>query len=322
MRQSSLAAALVAVGLMVAGADPARGQGFPNKPLRLVTVGAGGGSDLMARIIVRDLAPALGQPIVIENRAGGVIAIETVARAAPDGYTILFYSSSVWVLPLLQPMPYDPVRDFSPITTAASSPTVLVVHPSVAAKSVPELIALARAKPGELNYATGASGSATHLPGELFKAMAGVNIVRVPYKGTAPALNDVIGGHVQVMFCTPEAVSTHVRSGRLRALAVTSAQPSALFPGLPTVAAAGGLPGYESTVSYSFFAPARTPAALINRLNREIARVLDKPEVKERFQSSGVEVASSSPAQVTALMKAEIARWTKVIKEANIRADN
>jgi tripartite-type tricarboxylate transporter receptor subunit TctC len=156
----------------------------------------------------------------------------------------------------------------------------------------------------------------------LFKSMAGVNFVRVPYKGTAPALNDVIGGHVQVMFCTPEAVSTHVRSGRLRALAVTSAQPSTLFPGLPTVAAAGELPGYESTVSYSFFAPARTPAALIDRLNREIARVLEKPDVKERFQSGGVEVASSSPAQVTALMKAEIARWSKVIKTANIRADN
>ena len=321
MQLSSLVAAMVCVGLMVHGAGPALGQAYPNKPLRLVTVGAGGGSDLMARIIVRDLAPALGQPLVIENRAGGVIAIETVAKAAPDGYTILFYSSSVWVLPLMQPMPYDPVKDFSPITTAASSPTVVVVHPAVAAKSIPELIALAKARPGELNYATGASGSATHLPGELFKSMAGVNIVRVPYKGTAPALNDVIGGHVQLMFCTPEAASSHIRSGRVRALAVTSAQPSTLFPGLPTVAAAGGLPGYESTVSYHFFAPARTPVNIIKQLNREIARVLDKPDVKERFQSGGVEVASSSPAQVTALMKSEIARWSKVIKAANIRAD-
>ncbi len=321
MRLSMFAAALVSAGLIVTSAGPAHGQAFPNKPLRLVTVGAGGGSDLMARIITRDLAPALGQPVVIENRAGGVIAIETVAKAAPDGYTILFYSSSVWVLPLLQAMPYDPVKDFSPITAAASSPTVLVVHPSVAAKSVPELIALAKAKPGELNYATGASGTATHLPGELFKAMAGVNIVRVPYKGTAPALNDVIGGHVQVMFCTPEAVSSHIRSGRVRALAVTSAQPSALFPGLPTVAAAGGLPGYESTVSYHFFAPARTPANIIKQLNQEIARVLAKPDVKERFQSGGVEAAGSSPAYVTAIMKSEIARWSKVIKAANIRAD-
>jgi len=170
-------------------------------------------------------------------------------------------------------------------------------------------------------FEAGASGSATHLPGELFKSMAGVNIVRVPYKGTAPALNDVIGGHVQLMFCTPEAASSHIRSGRVRALAVTSAQPSTLFPGLPTVAAAGGLPGYESTVSYHFFAPARTPVNIIKQLNREIARVLDKPDVKERFQSGGVEVASSSPAQVTALMKSEIARWSKVIKAANIRAD-
>jgi tripartite-type tricarboxylate transporter receptor subunit TctC len=321
MRPSNFVAVAVVATLAAAGAGAALGQAYPSKPLRLVTVGVGGGSDLMARIITRDLSPNLGQPVVIENRPGGVIAIETVARAAPDGYTILFYSSSVWVLPLLTPMPYDPVKDFSPITTAASSPTVLVVHPSVAVKSVPELIALARAKPGELNYATGASGTATHLPGELFKSMAKVNIVRVPYKGTAPALNDVIGGHVQVMFCTPEAVSTHVKSGRVRALAVTSAQPSSLFPGLPTVASAGGLPGYESTVSYHFFAPAKTPATLIDRLNKEIARVLDKADVKERFQSGGVEVAASTPAQVTALMKAEIARWSKVIKEAGIRAD-
>jgi len=321
MRLSNFVAAAIALTLPVCGAGPALGQAYPNKPLRLVTVGAGGGSDLMARIITRDLAPALGQPVVIENRAGGVIAIETVAKAAPDGYTILFYSSSVWVLPLLQTMPYDPVKDFSPITAAASSPTVLVVHPSVAVKSVPELIALAKAKPGELNYATGASGSATHLPGELFKAMAGVNIVRVPYKGTAPALNDVIGGHVQVMFCTPEAVSSHIRSGRVRALAVTSAQPSVLFPGLPTVASAAGLPGYESTVSYHFFAPARTPANIIKQLNQEIGRVLAKPDVKERFQSGGVEAAGSTPAYVTAIMKSEIARWSKVIKAAGIKAD-
>jgi tripartite-type tricarboxylate transporter receptor subunit TctC len=249
-----------------------------------------------------------------------VLAIETVAKAAPDGYTLLSYSSSVWVLPLLQPMPYDPVRDFSPITMAANSPMVLVVHPSVAVKSVAELVALAKARPGELNYASGVSGSASHLPGELFKFMAGVNIVRVPYKATGPALNDLLGGHVQVMFAAPAAATAHMKSGRLRALAVTSAQPSALIPNLPTVAASG-LPGYEAGVSYSFFAPAKTPAVLIERLNQEIARVLSRSDVKESFLNSGVEAVSSSPAQVMATMKAEIARWTKVIKAANIRAD-
>jgi tripartite-type tricarboxylate transporter receptor subunit TctC len=306
---------------LVAGvATSAFSQPFPNRPLRVVTTAAGGGSDLMARLIAQGLISGIGQQVVVDNRGGGVLAIETVAKAAPDGYTLLFYSSSVWVLPLLQPMPYDPVRDFSPITTAASSPIILVVHPSVPAKSVGELIALAKAKPGELNYGSGASGSATHLPGELFKSMAGVNITRVPYKGTGPAVNDLLGAHVQLMFATPEAVSAHIKSGRLRALAVTSAQPSALLPNLPTVAASG-LPGYEAGVSYSFFAPAKTPPARIERLNHEITRVLSKPDLKERFMSSGVEISGSSPAQVTATMKAEIARWTKVIKEANIRAE-
>ncbi|MEK7877069.1 MAG: tripartite tricarboxylate transporter substrate-binding protein, partial [Pseudomonadota bacterium] len=261
-----------------------------------------------------------GQQVIVENRGGsGVIPIEIVAKALPDGYTLLVFGTTLWLLPLIQKVSYNPVSDFSPITLAAITPLLLVVHPSLPVKSITELIAWAKAKPGELNYASGISGSATHLPAELFKAMAGVNIVRVAYKGGGPALTALIGGEAQVMFATSSGAAPHVNSGRLRALAVTSAQPSRLFPDLPTVAAAG-LPGYDAASIMCIFAPARTPAALINRLNQEIVRVLNKPDVKERFIKAGSEVVAGSPAQLAATMKSDMATMGKVIKDAGIRA--
>ncbi|MBI4188930.1 MAG: tripartite tricarboxylate transporter substrate binding protein, partial [Betaproteobacteria bacterium] len=263
------------------------------------------------------------QVVIVENRGGSpAIAGETVAKATPDGYTLLLGTNSLWILQLIQNTPYDTLRDFSPLTIASRSPNILVVHPSLPVKSVKELIALAKAKPGALSYASGPVGSAPHLAPELFKAMAGVDIVRIGYKGGAPALNGLIGGEAQLMFAVASGgvMTTFVKSGRLRALAVTTAQPSELAPGLPTVAASG-LPGYESDTIAGMLAPARTPARLINRLNQEIVRVLNRADVKERLFNVGTEVVSGSPAEFAAVLKSEMAKWGKVIKDAGIRAD-
>jgi tripartite-type tricarboxylate transporter receptor subunit TctC len=233
---------------------------------------------------------------------------------------LLVTTNALWVLPFIQKVNFDPVADFVPISTAALSPTILVVHPSLPAKSAKELIALAKAKPGELNYASAGTGSSPHLAAELFKAMAEVNIVRIPYKGSGPALNGLIGGQVQMMFGTAGSVSPLITSGKLRALAVTSAQPSPLFPGLPALADSG-VPGYRSETVYGAFAPAGTPPAVVSRLNREIVLALERPEVKEKFLNAGVESAGSSPTQFAALIKSDMARMGKVIKDAGIRAD-
>lgn len=309
------------VGLMAAGADVVSGQTYPNKPIRMVTSAAGGSADFAARLIAQGLTGDLGQQVVVDNRGGSVsTSVGIVAKAPPDGYTLLLYASSLWIAPLLQQVPYDPVRDFSPIILAASSPYILVVHPAVPATSVKELIALAKAKMGELNYGSSGLGTANHLAAELFNAMAGVNIVHVPYKGAGPALNALIGGQLQLMFPSAGSVTSHIKSGRLRALGVTSAEPSALAPGLPTVAASG-VPGYESLLIMGIFAPAGVPAALIKRLNQEIVKVLQKADVKEKLFNSGVEAVGGSPEQLAVSVKSEMARLGKVIKDAGIRAD-
>jgi hypothetical protein len=293
------------------------GQDYPVKPVRMVTAEPGGGNDFAARLIAQGLAGELGQRIIVDNR--GIGAAEIAAKAPPDGYTLLLYGNPLWLLPLLRNnAPYDAVRDFSPVTLAARSPLVVVVHPSVPARSIRELIALARARPGELNYGSGGAGSTPHLAVELFKSMAAVNIVRVAYKGNAQSLNDLIAGQVQLMFTTSGPVWPHVKSGRLRALAVTSAEPSPLAPGLPAAATAG-LPGYESSSVYGVFAPAGTPATIIARLNREIVRLLNRPEVKERFLGSGVDTVGGTADQLAATVKSEITKWGKVIRDAGIR---
>lgn len=268
-------------GLAAMASGVAVGQTYPNKPIRFVTSEPGGGTDFAARLIARDVAGGLGQNVIVENRASNLIG-ELVARAAPDGYTLAVAANVFWIGPVLQKALYDPVRDFAPITLISSAPGFLVLHPAVAASSVKELIALAKAKPGVLNYASGPSGAIPHLAAELFKSMAGVNIVRIPYKGSGPALNDLVGGQVQLMFAGAGGVVPHIKAGRLKALGVTSAQPSALYPELPTVSASG-LPGYESVTSYGLFAPAKTPTAIIVRVNQEIARVLGGVELKISF---------------------------------------
>ena len=257
---------------------------YPERPIRIVApVAPGGAVDTVARIITPKMPALLGQNVVIDNRGGAnyIIGTEIVARAPADGYTLLVFSPSLWTLPLIQRTTYDTLRDFAPVTLAVTAPNLLLVHPSFPATSVKGLIALAKAKPGEYNYAAGSIGAASHLSGELFKSMAGVNIVRVPFRGTGPGLNAVIGGQVQMMFAGAGTAVPHVLSGRLRALAVTSAQPSVLFPDLPTIASSG-LPGYELETNTGMFAPVATPSAVINRLQAEIARALHAPAPARR----------------------------------------
>ena len=322
MRPLNLVALLAMMNLLMLDAGIALGQNYPIKPIRIVTGDAGGGSDFAARLVAQGLAANLGQQVVVENRGGSVIIpAQIVAQAPPDGYTLLFYTDSIWLLPFLQDhVPVDPVKDFSPLILVGSSPTMIVVHPSLQAMTVPELIALAKAKPGAINYSSGAAGGVNHLAPELFKAMAGVNLTRIPYKGGAAALNSVIAGEAQLMFTSVNAGMPHVKSGRLRALAVTSLQPSASAPGLPTVAASA-LPGFEASLIFAMLAPAKTPPTLISRLNREIVRVINGPDIKEKFLVAGVDIVASTPAQLAAIMKTNMAKWGKVIKDAGIRGD-
>jgi tripartite-type tricarboxylate transporter receptor subunit TctC len=315
-------ASLSCLALTCAAALPALGQEFPTKPVHILTSEAGGGLDFGARLLGQGMSQGMGQQVIVENKggAGGILAIETVARAAPDGYSLVYYGSNIWLDGFLSDhSTWDPIKDFAPITITTSGPNFLVVHPSVPANNVKELIALAKAKPGVLNYGGGAAGASTHLSAELFKAMAGVDIVRIPFKGTGPAINALIAGQVQVMFSTPVIVP-HIKSGRVRALAVTSARPSALMPQLPTIAESG-IPGYESVSLSAVFAPAKTPAAIISRLNQEMVRALNRPDIKEKFLSAGVEVVGSTPEQLLATEKSEMARMGKVIRDAGIRAD-
>ncbi len=302
----------------VCSADVAA-QTFPAKPIRIITTEAGGGSDFAARVVAQ--ASNMGQPMVVDNRGGGVVAIEAVVRAPADGYTMLFYGATVWLLQYMRDnVLWDPVRDFAPVTLATSSPNILILNPAVPANTVKDFIALARAKPGQFNDAGGGTGTSSHLAAELFKSMAGVSIVRVAYKGNGPALTGVITGEVQMIFATPGSVTQHLKAGRLKALAVSSAQPSALMPGLPTLAASG-LPGYEAVGIIGFLAPAKTPETVVQRLNQEIVRVLGLPEVKEKYFNSGVETVGSTPEEFGAKIKAEMTRLGKVIRDTGIRAE-
>jgi tripartite-type tricarboxylate transporter receptor subunit TctC len=305
--------------LMACGASAAVAQAYPTKTLRMLTAELGGGSDLSARLIAQGLSASLGQQVIVDNRVGGIIIADIAAKAAPDGYTLFTYSSTLWLIPLMRSQtPYDPLTDFAPITLVGSSPMVLVTHPSVPVASVKDLIALAKAKPGDLNFATGPSGAIPHLSAELFKSMAGIDIVHIPYKGVGLAVTDVIGGRVQIMFPNASAALPHTKSGRLRGLAVTSAQPSALAPGFPTLAASG-LPGYECVAMYAVFVPAKTPVPLVKRLNQEIVHLLTRPDVREKFLLASTEVIASSPEALTATMKSEMDRMGRVIKAAGIK---
>ncbi len=308
------------VSVLTLAADWTGAQDYPGKPIRIISSEPGGGSDISARMIAQGATPALGQQVIVENRAG-IIAVETVAKAAPDGYTLLLYGSVIWIEPLMRAnVPWDALRDFAPITPATRSPNMVVIHPSLSVQSVKELIGLATSRPGDLNYGSAGSGATSHLAAELFRSMTGTNIVRVAYRGNGPAMSDLIGGQLQLMFPTVGEITPHLKSGRVRALAVTTAQPSPLAPGVPTVAESG-LPGYESASILGVLAPAKTPATIVNRLNQEFVQVLNRPDAKSKFFNIGLETVGSSPEQFIATIKAETAKWGKVIRDAGIRKD-
>ncbi len=315
MTRSFPAHALAVITLVIC---PAYAQNWPLKPVRIITAEPGTGNDLIARLIVPYLSNAFGQQFIVDNR--GLVAVDMVAKAAPDGYTLLSYGPPLWLTPLLRQVSYDPLRDLAPITLAGSSPNILAIHPSVPAKSVSELLLLAKQRPGELNYSSSSTGSSPHLAAELFKSMAGINIVRVPYKGSSQALVGLVGGQVHLMFPNAGTVAPHLKSTRVRALAVTTSAPSALVPGLPTLSASG-VTGYESASQFALFAPAGTPSAIIERLNREMIAALRKPDVTERLFGSGVEVTTGTPTELAVTMKSEMAKWGKLIKEAGIREE-
>ena len=307
---------LVIVTVFLSGAAAA--QEYPARPVRIVTSEVGGGNDVQARLVARGLTDALGQQVIVENRPSGVIPGEIVARATPNGYTLLLYNNTLWTGPLLQKTPYDPVKDLDPVTTATVGPNILVVNNALPVKSVQELVALAKSKPGALNYASSGTGATNHLAAELFKTMAGVDIVQIGYKGAGPGLNDVIAGQIQVMFPTAGAAMPHVKNGRVRALAVTSPGRSPVAPQLPTVAESG-LPGYESLAIYGIFVPARTPRAIVERLNREIVGLLAAPEMKSRLLAMGMETVGGTPESLAARVRSEMQRMGKVIKAAGIK---
>jgi len=319
-----LGSLVFSVMMLVSVSSSTLAQGFPNKPMRIiVNAPAGGPSDILARLIGQKLTENLGQPVVIDNRAGagGVIGTEAVATAAPDGYTLLIPNTSHTINPsLYSKLPYDPVKDFAPVTMIVVQPFIILVHPSVPAKSVQELIALAKSKPGQINYASAGIGLASHLAVEVFKSMAGINMTHIPYKGQAPATTDLLGGQVSVLFGAIPVALPHVKSGKLRALAITSSRRSPAMPDLPTVAESG-LPGYEVMSWYGFLAPAKTPKEIVAKLYVEITKALRAPDVAERITAMGFEPVGSSPEQFAAQIKEEIPKWAKVVKECGARAD-
>jgi tripartite-type tricarboxylate transporter receptor subunit TctC len=305
----------------LASAGVALAQTYPVRPIRLLTAGAAGGSDLASRLMAQELGAKLGQPVVVDTRVGGVIIAEIAAKAQPDGYTLLLYSSALWLLPLMQEKPtYDPLKDFAPITLVGSSPMVLVVHPSVPAKSVSELIALAKRSPGELNCATGPRGATPHLAAELFKSLAGIDFLQVAYRSVGAGVTDVLGARVQMMFPNPGAAMAHIKAGRLRGLGTGSLRPSPLAPGLPAIAESG-LPGFEGVSAYGMVAPARTSAALIKHLNDEAVRALQSADMKEKLFNAGIDAIGSPPEGLRAQMTSDHAKLGKVIKAAKIRID-
>jgi len=310
--------AATATLLLALAAGATLAQDYPTRPIRILTAQAGGGNDFVARILAPAMTASIGQPVIIDNRTG-LVSAEQVAKAPPDGYTVLLTGSSFWVSPFFREVPYDVAKEFAPVSQATRSPNILVVHPSLPVKSVKELIALARARPGDLNYAASQIGSPAHLTAELLKSMARLNLVLINYKGAGPAITALMSGEVQLMFSAAGSVTPHIKAGRLKALGVTSAQPSALVPGVPPVAAA--VPGFEVVSIIGFLAPARTPDAVVNKLSQDITRVLARPEIRQRFFASGAEAIGSTPQQFGKELRAEMDKWGRLIKEAGLRAE-
>ena len=326
MRLHHLALTALAA-LTAAGGLPgnASAQDYPRKPLRLIVpFPPGGGNDILARSVGQRLADTIGQQIIVDNRggAGGLIGAEIAAKAVPDGYTLFLASiGNLAFTPALRAkLPYDPVKDFAPVTRLATSVFILVVNPSLPAKSVQELIALAKAKSGQLNYASAGQGSSLHMTAEIFKLATGVNLVHVAYKGSAPALTDLISGQVQVMFGTMPATLPQVKAGKLRALGVSGAKRSAAAPEVPTIAETG-VPGFEVLNWYGIVAPSKTPGAIVQKLNGDLLATLKSPAMIESLNTQGLEAAGGTPEQFGVFIKSEIAKYAKVVKAAGIHVE-
>ncbi|MEA3158021.1 MAG: hypothetical protein QOK44_5610 [Betaproteobacteria bacterium] len=324
LKQRALCAACVLLGLMISGTALVRAQQpvYPAKPIRLIASQApGGGVDAVARIVSTRLGEALGQTVIVDNRPGanGSVAGELTANSPPDGYTVMLGAVGNLAVNVFffKKLAYEPLKDLAPITSAISSGNVLVVHPSVPAKSVKELIALARARPGELAFGSSGSGGAGHLAGALFRSMAKIDLLHVPYKGGAPAMIDLLSGEVQLVFASSPTAVSPVNSGRLRALAVTTARRSKIFPELPTIAEAG-VPGYEAHSWYGFVVAAKTPQNIIIRLNREIVQILNKADTSEALLKQGLEVWTTTPEAFGAYIRSEYDKWGRVIRDAGI----
>ena len=315
-----LAASLLAAMVGSATAQ----QPYPSKPIRLISpYGPGGGNDIMARLIGQKLTESWGQQVIVDNRPGAntMIGTDAVAKAAPDGYTMLLPGINTHIInALLLPTPYDVINDFAPIASLAKMESIMVLNPSVRANNLQELIALAKARPGQLNYATSSTGGAGHLVGELFKFMAGVNIQHVPYKGSAQALTDLVGGQVQLSILSPVAAIPHIRSGKLKGIAISGETRLSALPQVPTFTE-GGLPGFDAKSCYGILAPAHTPREIINKLASEIARIQRMPDFKEKLASQGVEPYILGPDQFAAMIKSDMAMYANIIKTANIKID-
>jgi tripartite-type tricarboxylate transporter receptor subunit TctC len=323
--KSSFAVTFLLLALLCCGISGAHGQTYPARTVRLVVPFApGGGSDLVGRLLAQKLAPLLGQQVIVDNRAGagGRIGTELVAKAAPDGYTLLFATSSVMATaPALYPkLPFEMPKDFSPVSLVAYTAYVLVVHPSVPAKSVKGLIALAKSQPDRLTYASSGAGGPAHLSGELFSSMAAVKMIHVPYKGSSPGTLAVVAGETDLMFSNTLPALPPVKSGRLRPLGVTTLQRSPLMPGVPTVAESG-LPGFEVQQLYGVLAPAGTPREIVRRLNQEVAKVMQTEDTRSRLLADGSEAMVSTPEEFEKAITAEIGKWTKVIRQAGIKEE-
>lgn len=316
---------LVLSALLLAASSSAFPQAYPTKPIRIVVpLSAGGTTDVVMRLISPKLSESLGQQVVIDNRpgAGGNIGANVVAKATPDGYTLLMGTSSSHGtnVTLYSKMPYDAVNDFTPITLVGYVPFIMMVHPSLGVTSVKELIALAKSKPGQINYASSGNGTSSHLGMEMLKTMAGIDLIHIPYKGTAPANQDLLAGHVSIQFDGVPAALPFIRSGKVRGLAVTSPKRISAAPELPTIAESG-VPGFEYTAWVGIMAPAGIPREIVARLNTEITRILNLPEIKDRLLALGFEAAPSTPEQFATHIKTEIAKWEKVVKASGARLD-
>ena len=305
----------------VAVAQDKTAASYPAKPIRfIVPFAPGGGLDITTRLIGRQLTEKWGQNIVVDTRPGAatIIGTEIASKAAPDGYTLLMITTTFAINPGLYPkLPYDPVKHFAPVTQLNSQPNVIVVAPSFAAKSVKDLIAAAKAKPGELTFASPGAGSAPHLSAEMFQRQAGVSMIHVPYKGIPPAVTDVLGGRVTMLFTTTISAAPHIKAGKLRAIAITTAKRQSSMPDVPTVGET--LPGYRAEAFQGMVAPAGVPQAIVSKISAEVARIVRSPDVAQRFQLDGAEPVGSTPKEFAAFLKAEMQKWSKVIQEAGIK---